>query len=114
MVHDRPTARELVQAVREFLERDVPATAEGRLRFHARVAVNALAIAEREMELGPAQDAAHRERLAELGVADDAELAAAIRAGLLDDRHDEVRVALIAAVRAKLEVADPSYLEDDV
>lgn len=114
MVHDRPTARELVQAVREFLERDALATAEGRLRFHARVAVNALAIAEREMELGPAQDAAHRARLAELGVADDAELAAAIRAGLLDDRHDEVREALIAAVRAKLEVADPSYLEDDV
>jgi hypothetical protein len=110
MVHDRPTARELVEAVREFLERDVLPSAAGRVRFHARVAVNALAIAEREMELGAAHEAAHAARLAALGFPDDAALAAAIRDGRLDDRHAEVKDALLAAVRAKLEVANPSYL----
>lgn len=113
MVHDRPSARELVEAVREFLERDVLPSAAGRVRFHTRVAVNALAIAEREMDLGPVHEAAHRERLAGLGFPDDAALAAAIRDGRLDDRHTEVRAALLTAVRAKLEVANPGYLADD-
>ena len=36
--------------------------ADGRLRFHARVAVNVLAIVERELVLGPAQAVAHAER----------------------------------------------------
>jgi hypothetical protein len=110
MVHDRPSGRELVQAVREFLEDDVLAAAEGRVRFHTRVAINALAIVEREMELGAAHETAHRARLAELGFADDAALAAAIRAGRLDGRHPEVKAALVAAVRAKLDVANPPYL----
>jgi Domain of unknown function (DUF6285) len=111
MVHDRPTARELVEAVREFLERDVLPTAAGRLRFHTRVAVNALAIAGREMDLGAAHGAAHEARLAQLGFPDDAALAAAIRDGRLDDRHAELKQALLATVRAKLEVANPSYLD---
>ena len=42
--HDAPSAAELVEAVREWLERDVMAATEGRLRFHARVAVNVLSI----------------------------------------------------------------------
>jgi hypothetical protein len=110
MVHDRPSGRELVQAVREFLEGDVLASAEGRIRFHTRVAINALAIVEREMELGASHEGAHRARLAELGFADDAALATAIRDGRLDGRHREVKEALVEAVRAKLDVANPPYL----
>jgi hypothetical protein len=109
--HDRPNAAELVAAVREFLEHDVLDTTDGRVRFHARVAINVLGIVERELALGPAQAAAHAERLARLGVGGDAELAAAIRAGDLDDRAAEVRSALIESVRAKLRVANPRYLE---
>ena len=56
------------------------------------------------------QLAAHAERLAGLGVADDAELAAAIRGGLLDDRLDEVRQAVWSDVLAKVRVANPDYL----
>ncbi|WP_067471523.1 DUF6285 domain-containing protein [Actinomadura hibisca] len=109
--HDAPSAAELVAAVREFLERDVLGALEGRTRFHGLVAINSLAIVEREMELGPEQAARHRERLRAFGCSDDAALAAAIRAGDLDDRHDELKAALLDAVRDKLEVANPAYLD---
>jgi hypothetical protein len=114
-LHDRPTAAELVAAVREFLERDVaPALADdaGAVAFHLKVASRVLAMVEREVELGPAQEAAHRNRLATLGFAGDADLAAAIRAGELDDRYDEVKAAVWAAVRDKLAVANPRYSDE--
>lgn len=110
-VHGRPTSAELVESVREWLERDVMTATEGRLRFHSRVAVNVLAMVERELAAADQDDAAHAERLASLGVADDAEFAAAIRAGELDDRFDEVRAVLRADVQARLRVANPRYLE---
>jgi uncharacterized protein YbgA (DUF1722 family) len=109
--HDRPTAGELVEAVREFLERDVMAATEGRVQFHTRVAVNVLGMVQREIELGPVQADAHRERLEELGFADEAELAAAIRSGAVDDRYDEIKAAVTATVTDKLRVANPKYLE---
>lgn len=109
--HDAPTARELVEAVREFLEREVLPAAEGGTRFHTLVAANVLGMVERELELGPAHARAHAARLAGLGFADDAALATAIRSGALDDRHDEVKAALAAAVRDKLAVANPAYLD---
>jgi hypothetical protein len=110
--HDVPTAEQLVEAVREWLERDVMTTTVGRLQFHARVAVNMLAMVERELRFGPEQATAHRARLAMLGLADDAELAAKIRAGELDDRYDEVRDLVWATVRDKLAVANPRHLDD--
>src|SRR5262245_14299352 len=53
MSSDRPTAPELIEAIREWLERDVIAATEGRVQFHARVAINALGMLERELTLGP-------------------------------------------------------------
>ncbi len=111
--HDAPSAQQLVEAVREWLEREVLAAVEGRLQFHTRVAVNVLAMVERELELGPDQAAAHAERLAALGVADEAALAAAIRGGAFDDRYAEVRAVVAATVRDKLQVANPRYAEAD-
>jgi hypothetical protein len=117
-LQDRPTAAELAEAVREFLERDVMPAVQGRRAFHTRVAVNALEIMERELTIGPGLDAAERARLAALlghdGDLHDllAELAARIRDGSLDDRRDEVLGCVRAAVRAKLEVANPRYLEE--
>lgn len=110
--HDRPSAAELVAAVREFVERDVSAATEGRVRFHARVAANVLAMVERELAVGGEQERAHVERLARLGVASDAELAAAIRAGEFDARADEMLAELADAVADKLSVANPRYAED--
>lgn len=111
MPHDAPDAGQLLEAVREWLDGEVIPATEGRLRFHARVASNVLAMVEREIELGAAQAAAHRARLDRLGVADDAELAAAIRAGDVADRGDELRALLHDAVVDKLRVANPGYLD---
>ncbi|HSJ90469.1 MAG TPA: DUF6285 domain-containing protein [Ilumatobacter sp.] len=110
MPHDVPTARELVEAVREWIERDASGDRPPN-RFHARVATNVLSIVERELEVGPAQARAHARRLEQLGVADDAELAAAIRDGSLDTRLEEVRDLVWASVRDKLAVANPKYLD---
>lgn len=108
--HDAPSAAELVAAVAEFLERDVLPGAEGRTRFHLRVAVNVLGMVERELHLGPRQQVDHAERLGALGFADDAGLAEAIRQGALDDRFEEVRTLLVQTTRDKLAVANPRYL----
>lgn len=109
--HDRPTVAELVAAVREFLERDVLPAVEGRVQFHTRVAMNALGIVERELELGASQAAAHAADLVALGVRDEAELASAIRDGRLDEADPRVIAAVRRSVRAKLAVANPRYLE---
>ena len=107
--HDAPTAVELLESVREWIDRELIASTDGRLRFHARVASNVLAMVEREIELGPVQAAAHARRLAQLGVADDAELAVAIRERRLDGRAEELRAVLAEAVADKLAVANPTY-----
>jgi hypothetical protein len=108
--HDAPSASDLIAAVREFLERDVLESSDGRVRFHTRVAINVLGMVEREMELGPGQAAAHAGRLGDLGFDSDAAFAEAIRAGRLDDRDIEVKAVLLASVRDKLLVANPRYL----
>ena len=54
-LHDPPTAQQLIESVREWLETDVFPQVEGRLQFHTRVAMNVLAMVERELELGEVQ-----------------------------------------------------------
>lgn len=51
--HGRPTASELLEAVREFLTGQVMPASSGQLAFHTRVAANVLGIVARELELGP-------------------------------------------------------------
>ena len=105
----RPTAAELVEAVGEYLD-GVRERSEGGARFEARVARNALGIAERELRLGPALVEAHAARLAGLGVADDAALAAGLRSGALDAEWEAIAPVLAASARDQLLVANPSYL----
>jgi hypothetical protein len=105
----RPTAAELVEAVREHLEALMVRT-EGGERFEARVARNALGTVERELRLGPSIADAHAARVRALGHADDAALAAAIRSGAYDDDWGTVGAALAASARDQLLVANPSYL----
>ncbi|MBA2608194.1 MAG: hypothetical protein H0U92_04610 [Actinobacteria bacterium] len=109
-VHDVPTASELVEAVREFLERDVMTATEGRVQFHTRVAINVLNMVQRELTVGVEQADAHAERLATLGIASEKELSAAIASGALDDRLADVVAVVRAAVRDKLTVANPKYI----
>ena len=49
-MQDRPTATELLAAVREFLQREiVPTLGDQRLRFRALIAANVLGVVEREL-----------------------------------------------------------------
>lgn len=109
--YDEPRAGALVEAVREFLERDVLDAVEGGVRFHLRVAVNALRIVERELTHGPGHAEEHRARLARLGCRDDRELVDLVRSQDLEADPD-LKAALVALVRAKLAVANPRYLEE--
>jgi hypothetical protein len=101
-LYGRPTAAELVAAVAEFLDNDVRQATEGQVSFHARVAANVLRTVEREL----LDDRAAPDLL---GFGDETQLAAAIRAGQLDDRADEVLPCLHALVRHRLTIAHPGY-----
>jgi hypothetical protein len=106
-VYGRPTAAELVAAVADFLDNDVRTATEGQVNFHARVAANVLRIVERELSDDSAEKVTGP--LAALGFTDEAQLAAAIRAGTLDDRAGDVLATLRALVRHRLAVANPGY-----
>ncbi|BBX21842.1 hypothetical protein MTER_12530 [Mycolicibacter terrae] len=103
----RPTAAELVAAAAEFLDTEVRAATDGQVNFHARVAANALRIVERE--LSDASGGTANQALAGLGFADEAALAAAIRAGDFDDRPDALTACLYTLVRHRLAVDHPGY-----
>ncbi len=114
-MHDRPSAAQLVAAVRDFLERTALPELRGHSAFHARVAANALAIVERELALGASQDAAERERLCVL-LGDDGplearnrELCRAIRAGEITRGTPGLLEHLRATTLAKLAVDQPGY-----
>jgi len=118
-MQDFPTAAELVEAVREFLDADIFPSVEGRKRFHTRVASNVLAIVERELLQGAAADARESEGLAALmpdasgTLAErNAELAERIRAGTLAASREELVAHLRATTRDKLAIANPRYLRD--
>jgi hypothetical protein len=97
---DRPTSAELVEATREFLEREIlPTLDDHRLRFRALVAINALGIAQRELESGE-RDVLSAEELEKL--------ARSIRRG---DVPGGTLALLKSHVAAKLRVASPRYLE---
>jgi hypothetical protein len=105
-----PRAPDLVEAVVEFLERDVATELSGRRRFHLRVAVNALNIVKRQLQLHEQLAETRATALSSMGVSSERELAEAIRAGQMDDR-DDLSDALRALVSARLKVNNPSYLE---
>ena len=93
MSTDRPNARELATAVREFLEAEIlPVVTDQRLRFRTLVAMNALSIVEREAPAPTHADWATARR---------------IRAG---DIRDGDLQELRAAVEARLAIASPGYL----
>jgi aminoglycoside phosphotransferase (APT) family kinase protein len=92
--HDRPSAAELADAVRGFLESEVlPVLDDRRLRFRTLVAMNALGIVERESPPPSERDWS---------------LARRIRSG---DVQPEDAGAIAADVEAKLRVSSPRALE---
>ncbi len=109
-LYGSPTAAELVESVVEFLERDVAGALSGRPRFHMRVAVNALNIVRRQLELSKDNARLYDAALASLGVSSERELAEAIRSGALEDGY-KLRGVLRTLVTARLQVNNPTYLE---
>jgi hypothetical protein len=107
-LYSHPDAGELLDAIIEFL---TGLTVADEQAFHLRVAVNALSIVRRELQSGVADEAAHRQRLAELGFADDADLASALRDGHVPaSMMAPVRAALLADAEARLRVANPRFV----
>ena len=125
-MQDRPTAPELLDAVREFIATELlPTVGDARLRFRTLVAANLLDMLRRELALEPALLRAERQRLA--GVlgdacsvpANDADPAAVVAAqqatlcALIRENKAPTGTFAAAtdAVRAKLEIANPRYLD---
>lgn len=118
MAQDRPTASELLAAIADFLREEVtPALdrVDPRLGFQTRVAVNSLAILEREARLGPAADAREHERLTRLLRRDgtlaelNRELALQLRAGERDERDAQLMAHLDATTADKIAIANPKW-----
>ena len=96
---DRPTAPELIEAVFEFLSGELlPTLDDHRMKFRTLVAMNALAIARRELEAD--DDWPSEEELREL--------ARRIRSG---DVEEGLHARLKEHVAAKLRISNPAYLE---
>jgi hypothetical protein len=117
-MQDRPTAAELVAAIGEFLrEEALPALEQGdaRLAFQMRVAVNSLAILEREARLGPEADRREHDRLrALLGRAGtlpelNRQLAHELRSGQRDERDAALMAHLEATIADKIGIANPRW-----
>ncbi len=109
--YDLPTAAELIEAVREFMENTVIAETDGATRFHARVAANVLAIVERQLRADPSVIEEYEKGRAALGFDSDQALVAHLRAG----GHDDPAVArlLRTAVAARLRVDNPILIGDN-
>jgi hypothetical protein len=118
---DRPSAPELADAVREFLEAEVlPSVQDPRLRFRLLVAANALSIAKRDLEIG---DDLLRQEIALLRPLGETpppgtprEQALALSAALSGRiRRGDVPLGTLEALRRiaelKLRTASPRYLE---
>ena len=125
-MQDRPSAGELAEAVRGFLEEEIlPDLDDPRSRFRTRVAMNALSILERELEQEEGLLREELARLADLLGKDPAtpdtleklrervielnrDLARSIRHGEVPEGTLE---RLKQTVADKLKVASPDYLE---
>ena len=110
----RPTAEELLQAVREFLTEQVMPATEGSVSFHARVASNVIAMVERELVLGSQQDQERLDEFRSLGVGTEREFASAIRDGKFEESPDSLVSTLAQGVLSSLIVARPTYLDSPI
>jgi len=112
---DQPSMRELVEAVREFLETRAMPELKGHTAFHARVAANALAIVVRELDQW--QRSAHDEsaRLRGLLAHEDTleelnrELCRRIRAGEFTLATPGLAEHLEITTREKVAIDQPGY-----
>ena len=131
-MQDRPTALELLQAIRDLLEQEIlPSLTDARLKYQMLIAINALRMLEREVpdeagrlraELGALQELLGRSRTDPPGdpallrrcvLEANRELCERIRQGLADAGPWRQRVLahVRSAVEEKLRINNPSRLE---
>jgi len=112
---DQPSIKELVDAVREFLETRAMPELKGHTAFHARVATNALAIVSRQLEQGEASAQEELARLRALfgtdGTLDglNRELCKRIRDGKLTMETPGLVAHLEKTTRDKIAIDQPGY-----
>ena len=112
-LYGRPTAAELVAAVADFLDNDVrtpgrrPLTDAARSTFTPVSPLTCCGSSNASCSTTSAGEVT--DALAEIGYRDEPQLAAAIRAGELDDRAAEVLPVLRTLVRHRLDVNHPGY-----
>jgi hypothetical protein len=124
-MQDRPTAIELLAAVRHFLEQDIMPGLEGRRRFHTLVATNVLSIVERELATEEDSLGAEWKRLSDLLQTGDVptslsalrsavrELTERLTSEIKAGKHDDdapVRDHLRKTTNEKLAIANPRML----
>lgn len=112
---DQPSMRELVDAVREFLETRAMPELKGHTAFHARVAAKALAIVARELEQAPRAAQEERARLRGLLAHDGSleelnrELCRRIRTGDFNLATPGLADHLEKTTRDKVAIDQPNY-----
>ena len=131
-MHDRPTAEELLRAVELLLDNDLVPALEGARKYNARVAANVIRTVRRELArqdkqleeewrgldivLGTMERPPTLEVMRAALRTRNEQLAERIRAGDADE-GSELRPLVVAhvrdSVRAKLEVSDPGWLDEE-
>ena len=115
-MHDAPSAKELIEAVKAFIDKTAAPQLTGHAAFHARVASNALATVLRELEIRPAAEAAEKERLEALLATTEGTIAElnqklcdAIRNGEMDLSTQGLLPHLKSTTIDQLSVDQPGY-----
>ncbi|MDP1557215.1 MAG: DUF6285 domain-containing protein, partial [Hyphomonas sp.] len=115
-MHDAPSAKELIEAVKAFIDKTAAPQLTGHAAFHARVASNALATVLRELEIRPGAEAEEKTRLeALLGTTGEsanqlnAVLCDAIRSGKMSLSTKGLLPHLKSTTIAQLSVDQPGY-----
>lgn len=115
-MHDAPSAKELVEAVKAFIDKTAAPQLTGHAAFHARVASNALATVLREMERRPAAEAEEVARLQKLLTSGESDpgllnrlLCTEIQAGRVDLATEGLLTHLKSTTIAQLSVDQPGY-----
>jgi hypothetical protein len=110
----RPTAEELVEAVREHIvSRLIPTIVEPQLRFQTLVAAHVLGVVGRELSGGSVAFRHLSKSRGELAgsPADDRMLCDAIRSGAFDDDDTALRLHLVERTELALLAWNPMFLQ---
>ena len=113
----RPPTGDLLDVVREFMERDLLPLLSAELWFQCKVAINILGVVVRELQMSPGVEAAERERLAAIlgkpGSVDDLnrELCALIRQGKIGAESPALVQHLRAITTDALKINNPKWID---